>query len=171
MKIHRRIVLVLLVLLVPIGLIAFAAATPGSDQDPLVTFSYVEKRIVALQVELRTEIEALKKSLTASTSQPPVSDGSTAVATYESTTLPAGAQLLLGKGTELVLRRGEALVLDPTGNALPDLTEGIDLAAGTTVPKNHLLLCPKEDGRGIQATSTITVMIKGNYQILQPPKE
>lgn len=166
MRQHKRMVALTLLLIALTGLLVFAAASPGSDQDPLITLSYIEKRILALQSELNTRFEAIEKQLLNGVS----STGGTQ-AIYEAYSFPGGTQVLLGKGTEFILRRGSALVIDPSGNALPDLTEGIDLSEGTQVPANHILLSPRDDGRGIIATTAITVMIKGKYQILQPAKE
>lgn len=43
MKKHLRFWIGIALVLLTVALVAFAA-TPGSDQDPLVTLSYVEKR-------------------------------------------------------------------------------------------------------------------------------
>ena len=37
--------------------------------------------------------------------------------------------------------------------------------SGQTVGANHLILVPREDGRGIYAITDITVMVKGIYTI------
>jgi len=75
-------------------------------------------------------------------------------------------QVLKGQaGTELIVRRGQALVVDPVGNGIPDLTSGTDISAGSSVPVNHLLLIPREDGRGIRTTSPVVAMYRGGALI------
>lgn len=71
-------------------------------------------------------------------------------------------QVLRGRaGSELILRRGQAAVVDPTGNGVIDLTAGVDIFARGEVPANHLLVIPREDGRGIKAESPVVVMYRG----------
>jgi len=71
-------------------------------------------------------------------------------------------QVLKGKaGTELLVRRGQAVVVDSAGNGIPDVTAGTDIAANDKVSLNHLLLIPREDGRGIKALGPSVVMYRG----------
>ena len=70
-----------------------------------------------------------------------------------------------GAGCELILRQGSANIIATTKGGLADTTVGGDLADGTAMPSNHLLIVPLDDGRGIQATSTVLVMVKGEYTI------
>ncbi len=75
-------------------------------------------------------------------------------------------QVLKGQaGLELIVRRGQALVVDPVGNGIPDLTSGTDISAGSAVPVNHLMLIPREDGRGVKATSPVVAMYRGGVNI------
>lgn len=79
--------------------------------------------------------------------------------------LKAG-QVLTGRaGTELIVRRGQASVIDPVGNGIPDVTSGVDINAGNVVPINHLLVIPREDGRGIKAVSPVVAMYRGGALI------
>ncbi|MNW21877.1 hypothetical protein D3C71_2230320 [compost metagenome] len=54
-------------------------------------------------------------------------------------------------------------------NGIPDVTGGKDLAAGTEVALNHLLIFPTE-GRGIKPSpkndTSIYVMVRGGFLIL-----
>jgi hypothetical protein len=73
---------------------------------------------------------------------------------------------VLGKsGTEIILRSGEATAIDNGANGVSDITAGKDLMTGQSVGQNHLLLVPKDDGRGIQATTDLFVMVRGAYSI------
>lgn len=84
---------------------------------------------------------------------------------WEVADLKAG-QVLKGKaGTELIVRRGQAVVVDSSGNGIPDVTAGADITANNIVPLNHLLIIPREDGRGIQVTDFAVVMYRGGATI------
>lgn len=120
---------------------AAAADNPGSEGDPVVTKSYVDSQIARLQ-----------------------GDG-TASSTYAVVEVKAGQKLLGKGGTEMVLRSGEATAIDNGANGVSDMTAGKDLMTGQSVGQNHLLLVPKDDGRGIQATTDLFVMVRGAYSI------
>lgn len=84
---------------------------------------------------------------------------------WEVADLKAG-QVLIGKaGTELLVRRGQTVVIDSSGNGIPDVTAGADIAANNKVPLNHLLIIPREDGRGIKVVDYAVVMYRGGATI------
>ncbi len=69
-------------------------------------------------------------------------------------------------GAEIILRGGSASAIASQQGGLSDVTGGRDLQTGAIIPTNHLLIIPRSDGRGIQATSEkIWVMVKGAYEI------
>ena len=76
-----------------------------------------------------------------------------------------GQSLILGDGSEAILRMGTATVIGTQKGGLSDVTMGFDLADGTAVQGNHLLIAPLNDGRGIKAHSYCLIMVKGNYTI------
>jgi len=79
--------------------------------------------------------------------------------------LKAG-QILQGRaGAEFIHRRGQAVIVDPTGNGIPDVTDGVDIFTGDPVPANHLLVIPRDDGRGIRAKSPVIVMYRGGATV------
>ena len=120
---------------------AAAADTPGSEGDPVVTKSYVDSQIAQLK------------------------GGGTASNTYVVVQVGAGQRLLGKSGTEIILRSGEATAIDNGANGVSDMTAGKDLMTGQSVGQNHLLLVPKDDGRGILATTDLFVMVRGAYSI------
>jgi hypothetical protein len=78
----------------------------------------------------------------------------------------ATGQVLTGSaGTEIIVRRGQALVIDPVGNGIPDVTSGVDIYAGSTITNNHLLIIPRDDGRALGAKSDIVVMYRGGASV------
>jgi len=108
---------------------AGSTALPGSEEDPLVSRSYVDSVVKMTVVELSS-----------------------------------GQSLIGYSGTEIILRSGTATVVDSELGGLCD-SLGSDLTKGTQVPKNHLLLVPRDDGRGIKATSNAFVMVRGKFDI------
>lgn len=116
---------------------------PGSIEDPLVTKSYVDQRLA--EIGLGGE------------------DGKTltVVQMFE------GHSLIAFEGTEFIVRSGKTIAFSNTTDNIPDLTTGGGVEAGETVPNNHLLLFPRNDGRGIRHDSgDVFVMIRGAYQHL-----
>lgn len=79
--------------------------------------------------------------------------------------LKKGDVLIGEAGTEVVLRMGSAKIIATEKGGLADLTSGHDLADGTAMPSNHHLIIPVDDGRGIEAQSTVIVLVKGDYTI------
>ena len=85
--------------------------------------------------------------------------------TYTPIQLTAGQSLIGKEGTEIILRSGEATAIGNTENGISDVTGGADLMTGTPVQLNHLLLTPRDDGRGIKAVTDIWVMVRGEYVV------
>ncbi|MDF9406952.1 hypothetical protein L7E55_01015 [Pelotomaculum isophthalicicum JI] len=79
--------------------------------------------------------------------------------------LKTGQVLQCHAGTEFIPRRGQAVVVDSTGNGIPDVTAGEDIHAGSATPLNHLLIVPRDDGRGVKAQSPAVVMYRGEATI------
>lgn len=119
--------------------------TPGSAQDPVVTKSYVDARLTELENKLAG------------------SQGTSN--TYVPLQILQGKTLLGGVGTEIIFRSGEAVAIDNGLNGISDITSGSDLRTGQPLVLNHLIVIPKEDGRGITATTDIWILIKGKYTI------
>lgn len=113
-----------------IGLAAPETVLPGSEQDPLVTRTYVEEKLALKVVEL-----------------------------------PAGRRLIAGAGTELIVRAGSAVVVDSQSGGLSDVTDGVDLRKGAKAPNNHLLIVPRDDGRGLLAENAVILLVRGDYRI------
>ena len=79
--------------------------------------------------------------------------------------LSAGQKLVAGAGTEIIVRAGNAVVIDSDLGGLCDVTAGKDLREGENAPANHLLIVPRDDGRGVQAVSAAIVMVRGTYTV------
>ncbi|MEW5954165.1 MAG: hypothetical protein AB1815_10655 [Bacillota bacterium] len=121
------------------GLASAVGGQPGSGSDPLVTRSWVEAFV---QQKLGSA---------------PAGGG----LVWEVKELEPDEVFLGRAGTEFVLRGGRAVIVDPTGSGIPDLTAGTNVAAGKGVAANHLFVVPKSDGRGIQAQTRVIIMFRG----------
>lgn len=128
-------------------LAACVYAASGTEEDPLISKSYFDEQITALKAELE------KGGSTASS------------AAFKAISVEAGKKLIGKEGTEMILRSGEATAIDNGANGVSDVTGALDLMSGAEIKANHLLLTPRDDGRGIEAKTLIWVMIRGDYSI------
>lgn len=135
-----------IVLLVAAAVLAAAAgstmtlfAAPGDAEDPVVTLSYITQNIL-----------------------PKLDDGRLFFQVVE---LSEGQTLIGNAGTELILRMGTADIIATEKGGLVNATAGYDLANGSEMPANSLLIVPVSDGRGIAAKDKVLVMVKGDYTI------
>jgi hypothetical protein len=130
-------------------------ANPGSESDPLVSQSYITDTVMPqLQEYIKDEV---KKQMSGA--------GKHTAERFEVVSLKSGQKLMCENGTELILRMGSATVIATEKGGLADTTSGCDLANGTAMPSNHLLIVPVNDGRGITANNEVLVMVKGAYEI------
>ena len=67
--------------------------------------------------------------------------------------------------SEIILRTGSATVIGNESNeGLSDITTGENLAPGTTLSKDHFVIIPRGDGRGIKITSGESfIMYRGSF--------
>lgn len=84
---------------------------------------------------------------------------------YKIVQMTAGQTILGGEGTEMILRAGEAYAVVPGTNGISDMTDGVDLMYGANIGMNHLLLVPRNDGRGIYAVTDVYIMVRGSYTL------
>ena len=140
------------------------AGNAGSDQDPLVTLSYVEKRIQETVTNLTAQIADLKKQ----GGTPSGNTGGTANSTvFQVVQAEKGSFIYFGGSTEFIVRSGKTTVIATVSGGLSDLTDGKDITMGQPVPANHHMLVPRDDGRGLNILDTTFVLIKGPYSITQ----
>ena len=76
--------------------------------------------------------------------------------------IAAGYRIIMAAGAEVILRSGAATIISGA-NGLVNVTTGVDLQNGASVPMNNLLLVPATDGRGLHFTSNSWVMIRGDF--------
>lgn len=141
---------------------AYAATTLGSQNDPLVTLSYVNEK---LYPELLTKISDEADKAAADVLQAMESNAAGGVETYSVVTLSKGQKLIGDVGCEILLRIGTAVVSAKDNPGLVNLTDATTLNNGTALKANNLYMVTIAGG-GIQATAaTVKVVVRGGYSI------
>ena len=138
-------------------------AVPGTAADPVVSKSYMDAQIDILTTQisaLQARVDKLEEGGGSTTPGTPAQPAE--APKFEVVKVDAGKSVIGAASTEIILRSGTAAAIAGASGGVSDLTEGVDLSTGTAVTKNHLLVVPVDDGRGIQCTSTCYVMIKGD---------
>ncbi|NLM47336.1 MAG: hypothetical protein GX198_00720 [Epulopiscium sp.] len=159
-KKHNRSVLMFLLVIVLgviFGAVTVFGVSPGSNEDPLVSKSYVDSKIDAVM--------DLIGKLSSNNSNNNSQAGSYSM-TYEVVEVPAGKSLIGHQGTEIILRGGKGLAITAELGGLQDMTEGTDISSGEEIPKYHLIIVPRDDGRGVYVLQDAVFMVRGKYDIL-----
>ena len=140
------------------------AAEPGSDQDPLVTLSYLNDTF------LKTVLEKVDQKIAGRNTEivkqlGGQASGAESTNTFSVVTLTQG-QILTGDiGCEVMLRVGTAACVAPSAPGLIDETSAGTLNNGSALEKNHLYMMTIE-GRGVQATAATTkLLVRGTYTV------
>ncbi len=131
-------------------------AVYASSDDPLISKSYFDTKITDLKNELNQKIDQINTSST---------PGGAAV--FKAVKINAGKTVVFGAGTEIIHRSGKATLLDSTGNGVPDVTSGKNVSNRQPLEKNHLMVFPRNDGRGIVTKTNVWIMLKGSATILE----
>lgn len=148
-----NLVLVIIIIVLLGSGAASANYNPGSSTDPLVTQSYVENRIAALNASIDERLNNLETQ-----------SGGDSV-NFIVLEVKKGQIVHLEENSLFILRAGEATGIAGQGGGLSDLTTGLDISTGQKIELNHLLLIPKSDGRGVKMDYDGWVMISGGYSI------
>ena len=125
---------------------------PGGTDDPVVTY-IVDKVVPELKAYVDQQLGIASSGGTV-TARP---------STFVVVNMNAGQSIIGEAGTEFILRMGGGTIIATQKGGLADTTAGYDLANGTAMPSNHLLIVPVADGRGFKATSDSILMIRGGY--------
>lgn len=141
----------------------------GTESDPLVTKSYVDQKIASAlsgeSKDLESRLSA-QEELMSILSQELAALKEQGSSSFEIVNVPAGSIIYGKQGSEMIIRSGEGSIIASSAGGVQDVTDGVDLAGGVKAPKNNLLIIPREDGRGIMASKTMVVMVRGGYTIL-----
>jgi len=151
MKQWKYILAALLITVLAVGV--SADNTYSTENDPLVTLSYLEKRLEELKKQTIIAEVDFK---------------------YEVLELKSGQSVMAKGACEVILRPGgtaTVVVTNAVNKAnsigLSDLTDGKELTDTMRVPVNHYLIISRADGRGVKITSdTAYLLIRGEYEIV-----
>ncbi|GFN34308.1 hypothetical protein [Tepidimicrobium xylanilyticum] len=149
----------LIIILVILGSV-FVFSEPGSETDPLVSLSYLEKKIDELKQYIDNRLLNIGENNNLSN-------------TFVVVEISSGQSIIGKGGTEIILRGGtgngpgKAKIVAMGKDGLSDLTDGKDLKRGEEVPLNHLLIVPRDDGRGVHAINDSVFLVRGEYEIIQ----
>ncbi len=162
--------------------VAAAAGGPGSEDDPLVTLSYlndtflpqllgkVDEKLETRDKELSDKLNAqAQKDAEALAEQygatPPSTGGAEKPESFTVVTMASGETLLGDIGCEVMLRVGTANCVAPSAPGLIDETDGTTLGGGKELVKNHLYMMTIDE-RGVKATAATTkLLVRGGYTI------
>lgn len=147
---------------------AFATATGETyttEDDPLVSLSYVNAEIDKVKAELKAEMEAYVREEIAKNS---VGGSGTNQVVFSTEKLNAGQKVVALGACDVILLTGSAKAVCPSNTqTLTDKTTENSIINNGEIIKNHYIIMPKADGRGICCTSSGTeIMIKGEYKIV-----
>lgn len=146
MKKIYALILIFVAILAVLGIVyADSTQDPGSQQDPLVTKSYVDSKYD----DLKSYVDSKA--------------GSGTTSGYDIVELNPGESITLYQGSEAIVRTDNSSTIVTSTDGVSDLTGGKDLKNNAVIPANHLLLFPRSDGRGIKAKSYTIVVVMGKY--------
>ena len=173
MKKTTRILGILLAaaLLAGLGLMAVhAAGVAGTEEDPLVTLSYLTEVFTAKVTELfHTELgereTALREDLGGRIEALEAAAGlGSETWTYRVETFQDGQTVVCQRGTEILLRIGEAVVAAPDYPGLIDTSTAGERNDGESLGRNHLYMVTISRN-GFRAAGTVKAVIRGEYTI------
>lgn len=170
-----------------LGAVVFAAQAYSSADDPLISLSYINDVLLPQIVELiqknnrGEDIGGAVVTTPAETTvtEPPVEypDGTEHTdGRYAVVQVGAGETLYASVyACEVIVRAGDTAVLSPftvkyEEQGLSDTTEGKELYNGESIPKNHTILIPRDDGRGVSVgEGGAWLMVRGDYRLEKTP--
>ncbi len=135
----------IVLLMIALAVISASFIVAVGTDDPLITESYLKN---VFMKEVKDYIDTNKVSTS-----------------FVVVSVPKNKQLIGAAGCEVILRGGTAEIIAGELGGLSDVTTAADLSGGVTVPSNHLLIIPRDDGRGFKAITDVIVMVKGGYEI------
>jgi len=188
-KIGIAVIIAAILVLSAVVISAADGVSPGSEQDPIVTQSYVEQKseqikyyIDALIEKANTdaaaqaqEIEKLKAELELKSQEIAKlnealknggSGGAGGSGRFEVVELGKNQSLIAGEGAEIIPRSGKFSAIYGENGGLSDITSAKDLKNGEAVVMNHMLIASRGDGRGVKALADKSfLIIKGTYTL------
>lgn len=173
---NKKLKVTLMIAAISVTSLYAADSKIGTEKDPLVTKSYVDAQIAQLKgsssssgttntSELEKQL-ALQQELITVLSEEIANLKANSSSSFEVVKVAEGSTIYGKQSSEIIMRSGEGVVVASTVGGIQDITDGVDLAGGAAVPRNNLLIIPREDGRGIIAKKDMVLMVRGGYTIL-----
>lgn len=149
-KTHKIIFVSVAAVLLLAGITVYAVTNYGSETDPLITKSYLDE---VVQPELERELEERLNDAADQLQRSVPGE-------FTELKLSSGQSIACSAGGELLLCSGSA----KAAGTLADTTDGGSAADGTALTANHLYLAA-EDGSGLTAGGSATVLVSGSYTL------
>ena len=144
-----KIVIAVLALLLVAGAAAYAATSYGTQEDPLITKSYLDEVVKPeMESELQTQLDAAAAAIRSSTP-----------GEFTVLELADGQTLRCGAGCQLLPVSGSVSAAGP----LADTTAGAGVEAGAALSANHLYMATGDGG--VTAAGAATVLVSGNCSV------
>ncbi len=153
--------------------VAALAEGEGTQSDPLVTLSYIDRVFTDAVLKLfqdKLELRAaeLENGLNAKISAIEQAYGGASKiverSTYKVVSLSDGQTLVCQRGAELLLRVGGAYVVASDSPGLVDTSSTENLENGKALVKNHMYMVTINN-HGIRASGSVKVVVRGDYAI------
>lgn len=158
-------VAVVLVLSSLLSMTVTVASGVGTDNDPLVTLSYLKETFTKDILKQVDEKIAARNKQIAQQVGGQTGSGEQVASEFTVVTLSNGQTLIGDIGCEVLLRVGTAACVSPSAPGLIDESNAAVLNNGGTLSQNHLYMMTIE-GRGVKATANTTkLMVRGSYTI------
>ncbi len=165
MKNLKKSVLIFILMLAMLTFGVSADETYSSQNDPLVSLSYVND-VLGPQIMAQV-LEKIESQYVKISDLTDMSSGE-----YQLITLAKGDTLMCKGVCEIVLLSGNATTVITAasnieaGQGLIDVTDGTVVTNGALLKANHKIIIPKSDGRGIIVTGdSVSLLVRGAYTI------
>lgn len=181
------VVLVVAILVLSMAVISAAdGVAPGSEQDPIVTQSYVEQKSEQIKyyidsliakangdnsiqdqeiAKLKAELE-LKNQEIAKLTEEIKNAASSGIGKFQVVEMQKNQVLIAGEGAEIIPRSGRFSAVYGANGGLSDITSAKDMKNDEAIANNHMLIASRGDGRGMKALADKSfLIIKGTYTL------
>ena len=146
--------------------------TPGSDQDPIVTQSYVEQKSEQIKYYIDSLIakanddNAAQNQEIAKLREDIKNVPASGTGRFEVVEMQKNQILIAGEGAEIIPRSGKFSAIYGANGGLSDITSAKDLKNAESIVMNHMLIASRGDGRGVKAMADKSfLIIKGTYTL------
>ena len=177
-KSRKTSIIVLTAIILVLSAVVISAAdgvTPGSEQDPIVTQSYVEQKSEQIKyyidsllaqetAKLKTELEQKEQEIAKLREE--IKNAANLAGKFQVVEMQKGQMLIAGEGAEIIPRSGKFSAIEDAFGGLSDITAAKDIKNGEAVVNNHMLIAARGEGRGLKALADKSfLIIKGTYTL------